>query len=82
MVFIGHAWRYQRSVLGIYVPVFYKNIANAFAEPFSEANLEKNRNSIKPWHVNQRINAEHVKDYSEIYKTLIENCLFKRWDSA
>lgn len=28
------------TVLGIYVPVFYKNIANAFAEPYSEETLE------------------------------------------
>ena len=27
------------TVLGIYVPVFYKNIANAFAEPYSKATL-------------------------------------------
>ncbi len=28
------------TVLGIYVPVFYKNIANAFAQPYSEAVLQ------------------------------------------
>jgi len=30
---------------------------------------------IKPWHLNRRINGTEVKNYSEIYESLDENCL-------
>ena len=38
----------------------------------------KSTQDIRPWHVNRRINAAEVKDFSQIYEYIDKNCLLKK----
>ena len=55
---------------------YHRSMIHHLVELLEVAGLETTED-IKPWHVNRRLNAEVVKNYSEIYESLEKNCLLK-----
>ena len=53
---------------------YHRSMIRHLVELLEVAGL-KSTEEIKPWHVNRRVNGEHVKTYEEIYEALEQSCL-------
>ncbi len=59
------------------VAKYHRSMIHHLVELLEVAGLESTED-IKPWHVNRRINASDIKNYSEIYEALDNDCLLDK----
>jgi len=59
------------------VAKYHRSMVHHLVELLEVAGLES-LEDVKPWHINRRINASDVKNYSEIYEALDKGCLLDK----